>query len=29
MQSEHGDFPGTFPVDVDIQYMISHSTSHL
>jgi prepilin-type N-terminal cleavage/methylation domain-containing protein len=29
IQSEHGGFPGTSPVDHDIQWMISHSTSHL
>ena len=28
-QMEHGTYPGTFPVDVDIQYMISHSTTKL
>ena len=28
-QSMHGTYPGTFPTDVDIQWMISHSTSHL
>jgi prepilin-type N-terminal cleavage/methylation domain-containing protein len=28
-QTEHGNFPGTFPLDVDIQYMISHSTTPL
>ena len=28
-QQEHGGYPGTFPVDRDIQYMIQHSTSHL
>jgi prepilin-type N-terminal cleavage/methylation domain-containing protein len=26
---EHGTYPGTFPVDHDIQWMINHSTSHL
>ncbi len=29
MQMEHGTYPGTFPVDKDIQYMISHSTTKL
>jgi prepilin-type N-terminal cleavage/methylation domain-containing protein len=28
-QVMHGGYPGTFPFDRDIQYMISHSTSHL
>jgi len=28
-QNMHGTYPGTFPVDNDIQWMISHSTSHL
>jgi prepilin-type N-terminal cleavage/methylation domain-containing protein len=28
-QQEHGTFPGTFPVDRDIRWMIQHSTSHL
>ena len=28
-QTEHGTFPGTFPTDLDIQWMIEHSTSHL
>jgi hypothetical protein len=28
-QMEHGTYPGTFPVDVDIQYMIYHSTTKL
>ena len=28
-QVEHGTYPGTFPVDLDIQWMIAHSTSHL
>ncbi|HEY4417659.1 MAG TPA: prepilin-type N-terminal cleavage/methylation domain-containing protein [Verrucomicrobiae bacterium] len=28
-QVSHGTYPGTFPVDLDIQWMISHSTSHL
>lgn len=29
MQVEHGTFPGTAPVDVDVQWMISHSTVKL
>ena len=29
IQVEHGGYPGTSPVDRDIQWMISHSTSHL
>jgi prepilin-type N-terminal cleavage/methylation domain-containing protein len=29
MQVEHGTFPGTSPVDVDVQWMISHSTTRL
>jgi prepilin-type N-terminal cleavage/methylation domain-containing protein len=28
-ETEHGGYPGSFPVDRDIQYMIQHSTSHL
>jgi len=28
-QIEHGDYSGTFPVDADVQWMISHTTSHL
>jgi hypothetical protein len=28
-QVMHGTYPGTFPVDLDIQWMISHTTSHL
>jgi prepilin-type N-terminal cleavage/methylation domain-containing protein len=28
-QVEHGGFPGAFPVDADIQWMISRSTAHL
>jgi len=28
-QVMHGTYPGTFPTDLDIQWMISHSTSHL
>ncbi|MGA2246670.1 MAG: prepilin-type N-terminal cleavage/methylation domain-containing protein [Verrucomicrobiota bacterium] len=28
-QVEHGTFPGTSPVDLDIQWMISHSTAPL
>lgn len=28
-QVMHGGYPGTFPTDLDIQWMISHSTSHL
>ncbi|HEX3628290.1 MAG TPA: prepilin-type N-terminal cleavage/methylation domain-containing protein [Verrucomicrobiae bacterium] len=28
-QIEHGTFPGTFPTDRDIGWMIAHSTSHL
>lgn len=28
-QVEHGTYPGTSPVDLDLQYMISHSTIHL
>ncbi len=28
-QVMHGGYPGAFPVDRDIQWMISHSTSHL
>jgi len=28
-QVEHGTYPGTSPVDLDVQYMISHSTIHL
>jgi prepilin-type N-terminal cleavage/methylation domain-containing protein/prepilin-type processing-associated H-X9-DG protein len=28
-QQEHGGYPGTFPADRDIQWMIQHSTSHL
>jgi prepilin-type N-terminal cleavage/methylation domain-containing protein len=28
-QVMHGGYPGGFPVDRDIQWMISHSTSHL
>ena len=28
-QVMHGTYPGTFPVDRDIQWMIHHSTSHL
>jgi prepilin-type N-terminal cleavage/methylation domain-containing protein len=27
-QVMHGTYPGTFPVDLDIQWMISHTTSH-
>ena len=26
-QQQHGNFKGTYPVDVDIQWMISHSTA--
>jgi hypothetical protein len=29
MQQMHGGYPGTSPLDLDVQYMISHSTSHL
>jgi prepilin-type N-terminal cleavage/methylation domain-containing protein len=29
MQVMHGGYPGTFPADRDIQWMISHSTAHL
>ena len=29
MQVMHGGYPGTFPVDRDIHWMISHTTSHL
>ena len=28
-QNEHGTYPGTFPADRDIAWMIQHSTSHL
>jgi prepilin-type N-terminal cleavage/methylation domain-containing protein len=28
-QQQHGNFPGTSPVDLDIQWMINHSTSPL
>jgi len=28
-QNEHGTYPGTFPADRDIGWMIAHSTSHL
>jgi prepilin-type N-terminal cleavage/methylation domain-containing protein len=28
-QVEHGTYPGTFPADQDIAWMIQHSTSHL
>jgi len=28
-QVMHGTYAGTFPVDLDIQWMISHTTSHL
>ena len=28
-QVEHGTYPGTSPVDLDVQYMISHSTVSL
>jgi prepilin-type N-terminal cleavage/methylation domain-containing protein len=28
-QNEHGTYPGTFPADRDIAWMIAHSTSHL
>jgi prepilin-type N-terminal cleavage/methylation domain-containing protein len=28
-QNEHGTYPGTFPSDRDIAWMIQHSTSHL
>jgi prepilin-type N-terminal cleavage/methylation domain-containing protein len=28
-QIMHGTYPGAFPVDLDIQWMISHTTAHL
>jgi prepilin-type N-terminal cleavage/methylation domain-containing protein len=28
-QQMHGGYPGTSPVDLDVEYMISHSTIHL
>ncbi|HWD92248.1 MAG TPA: prepilin-type N-terminal cleavage/methylation domain-containing protein [Verrucomicrobiae bacterium] len=28
-QNEHGTYPGTFPLDQDIAWMVQHSTSHL
>jgi prepilin-type N-terminal cleavage/methylation domain-containing protein len=28
-QNMHGTYPGTFPTDIDIQWMIQHSTAHL